>query len=146
MIHTCKLLQGLTKIRRFARGELDVRVGNGAKVAVLAVGTYHLSLSSGLVLELNTCYCIPALSKNIILSSCLEEVDGYEIRIKDKCFSIYYKYLLYGVCPLANGLYVLDLEDKDVFNINAKRLHHNDLKPTFFWNCHLGHINKKQVE
>ena len=51
MIHTCKSLQGLTRIRRFARGELDVRVGNGAKVAVLAVGTYHLSLPSGLVLE-----------------------------------------------------------------------------------------------
>ena len=51
MIHTCKSLQGLTRIRRFARGELDMRVGNGAKVVVLAVGTYHLSLPSGLVLE-----------------------------------------------------------------------------------------------
>src|SRR6185369_11055281 len=40
MIHTCKSLQGLSETRRFARGELDVRVGNGAKVAVLAVGTY----------------------------------------------------------------------------------------------------------
>ena len=76
MIHTCKSLQGLQRTRRFARGELDVRVGNGAKVAVMAVGTYHLSLPSGLVLELNNCYCIPALSKNIISSSCLEEVDG----------------------------------------------------------------------
>ena len=41
MIHTCKSLQGLQRTRRFARGELDVRVGNGAKVAVMAVGTYH---------------------------------------------------------------------------------------------------------
>src|SRR6185369_8966359 len=103
-------LQGLSETRRFARGELDVRVGNGAKVAVLAVGTYHLSLPSGLVLELNNCYCIPALSKNIISCSCLEEVDGYEIVIKNKCCSIYYKELLYGVCPLVNGLYVLELE------------------------------------
>jgi hypothetical protein len=39
----------------------------------------HSSLPSGLVLKLNNCYCIPALSKNIISSSCLEEVDGYEI-------------------------------------------------------------------
>src|SRR6185312_7485375 len=53
MIHTCKSLQGLSETRRFARGELDVRVGNGAKVAVLAVGTYHLSPPFGLVLELN---------------------------------------------------------------------------------------------
>jgi hypothetical protein len=42
---------------------LDVRVGNGAKVAVLAIGTYHLSLPSGFVLELNNCYFIPALTK-----------------------------------------------------------------------------------
>jgi hypothetical protein len=52
-----------SETRRFARGESDVRVGNGAKVAVLAVGTYHLSLPSRLVLELNNCYCIPALRK-----------------------------------------------------------------------------------
>jgi hypothetical protein len=50
--------------RSFVIGELDVHVGNGAKVAVLAVGTYHLLLPSGLVMELNNCYFIPTLSKN----------------------------------------------------------------------------------
>jgi hypothetical protein len=33
MIHTCKSLQSLNLTRRFAMGELDVRVANGAKVA-----------------------------------------------------------------------------------------------------------------
>jgi hypothetical protein len=89
MIHTCKSLQGLSETIWFAKGELDVRVGNGAKVAVLAVGTYHLSLPSELVLELNNCYCIPALSKNIISSSCLEQVDGFKIVIENKCCSIF---------------------------------------------------------
>jgi hypothetical protein len=77
MIHTCKSLQGLSLTRRFAKGELDVHVGNGAKVAAKALGTFPPSLALGLVLELNNCYCIPALCKNIISSSCLEEVDGY---------------------------------------------------------------------
>jgi hypothetical protein len=71
VIHTCKSLEGFQRTRSFARGELDVRIGNGAKIAVMTVGTYHLSLPSGLVLELNNFYCIPALSKNIISSSCL---------------------------------------------------------------------------
>jgi hypothetical protein len=84
MIQTCKSLQGLQRTRRFARGELDVRVGNGAKFAVMAVGTYHLLFPLGLVLELNNYYCIPGLSKNIISSSCLEEVDSYKIVIKNK--------------------------------------------------------------
>jgi hypothetical protein len=53
MIHTCKLLLGLSLTRRFVKGELDVRVGNGAKVATITVDTYHLSLPLRLVLELN---------------------------------------------------------------------------------------------
>jgi hypothetical protein len=79
MIHTCKSLQGLALTRRFAKNELDVRVDNGAKVTIITVDTNHMTLPSGLVLELNNCYCIPALCENIISSSCLEEVDGYEI-------------------------------------------------------------------
>jgi hypothetical protein len=56
MIHTCKLLQGLNLTRRFAKGELDVHVGNGAKVEAIAVGTFHMPLPSRLVLKLNNCY------------------------------------------------------------------------------------------
>jgi hypothetical protein len=121
MIHTCKSLQGLCLTRKFAKGELDVHVDNGAKVAAIAVDNFHLPLPSGLVLELNNCYCIPVLCKNIISSSCLEEVDGYEIIIKNKHCSIYYNGIFYAHCPLMNGLYVLDLKDKFLYKINAKR-------------------------
>jgi hypothetical protein len=86
MIHTCKSLQGLSLTRRFAKGEFDVRVSNGAKIAAITVSTIHLPLPSGLILELNNYYCIPSLCKNIISSSCLEDVDGYEIIIKNKCY------------------------------------------------------------
>jgi hypothetical protein len=139
-------LQGLNLIRRFAKGELDVHVGNGAKVAVIAVSTFHLPLPSGLVLELNNCYCIPTLCKNMFSSSCLEEVDGYEIIIKNKVCSIYYNDIFYSHCPMMNGLYVLDLEDKFVCNINMKRARLNDLNPTFIWHYRLGHINEKHIE
>jgi hypothetical protein len=111
---------------------LDVRVSNGAKVAAIAVGTFHLPLPLGLVLELNNCYCISALCKNIISSSCLEKVDGYKIIIKNKHYSIYYNGIFYAHCPMVNGLYALDLEDKSICNINAKRAWLNDLNPTLF--------------
>jgi hypothetical protein len=110
MIHTCKSLQWLSLTRRFANGELDVCVDNGAKVAAIAVGTFHMSLPLGLVLKLNICYCIHTLCKNIVSSSCLGEVDGYEIIIKNKRCSIYYNDIFYAHCPLVNELYVLDLE------------------------------------
>jgi hypothetical protein len=97
-------------------------------------------------LELNNCYCISALCKNIISSSYLEEVDGYEIIIKNKCCSIYYNDIFYAHCLIVNGLYVLNLEDKFVCNINMKRARLNDLNPTFIWHCCLGHINEKRIE
>jgi hypothetical protein len=76
----------------------------------------------------------------------LEEVDGYEIIIKNKCCSIYYNDVFYAHCPLVNGLYVLDLGDKSIYNINAKRARLNDLNPTCIWHCRLGHINEKHIE
>jgi hypothetical protein len=45
-----------------------------------------------------------------------------------------------------NRLYVLDLEDKSVCNINMRKAQLNDLNPTFIWYCCLGHIKAKHIE
>ena len=81
--HICNSKQGLRKQglrikRRLAKDEVMMRVGNGSKVDVIAVGTLPLHLPSGLVLDLNNCYLVPALSMNIISGSCLMR-DGYFI-------------------------------------------------------------------
>jgi hypothetical protein len=76
----------------------------------------------------------------------LEEVNEYEIIIKNKYCLIYYNGIFYAHCSLVNGLYVLDLEDNYVCNINVKKVRLNDLNPTFIWHCRLGHINKKRIE
>ena len=124
---------------------MDLRIRNGAKVAALAVGTYPLSLPSGLVLELNNCYFVPALNKNIISSSCLED-DGYEFIIKNKCCSIFMNGMYYGRCPIVNGLYVLDLEDAEINSISTKRTRVDNSNPTYLWHCRLGHIGEKRIE
>ena len=46
--HICRNMQVLQNRRKLARGEVDLRVGNGAKVAALAVGEVYLTLPSGL--------------------------------------------------------------------------------------------------
>ena len=51
-LHICVNVQGLRSSRLLAKGEVDLRVGNGAKVAALAVGVYYLTLPSGLVFQL----------------------------------------------------------------------------------------------
>ena len=86
--HICTSVQGLQKRRNLAKGDVDLRVGNGARVAALAIGTYVLSLPSGLDLHLEDCYFVPSLTKNIISISCLDKI-GFEIIIKNNCCSIY---------------------------------------------------------
>ena len=81
-----------------AKGEVDLRVGNGVRVVALAVGTYDLTLPSGLVFSLENYYYVPAMSRNIIFVSCLDK-KGFEFIIRnDKC-SIYYDNVFYGYTP-----------------------------------------------
>ena len=54
-LHICIDMQGLRNSKRLNKGELDLRVGNGARVAALAIGTYVLNLPSGLLLNLDDC-------------------------------------------------------------------------------------------
>ena len=55
--HICTNVQGLKRSRSLARGEVYLRVGNGARVAALAIGTYELSLPSRLVLSRQLLLC-----------------------------------------------------------------------------------------
>ena len=65
-----------------------MRVGNGSKVDVIAVGTLPLHLPTGLVLNLNNCYLVPALSMNIVSGSRLIR-DGYSFKSENNGCSIY---------------------------------------------------------
>ena len=126
-----------------AEGEIDLHIGNGASVAALAVGTYLLTLPSGLVLELENCYYVPAMSRNIISVSCLDK-KGFSLLIKNNCCSIKMDEIVYGVAQIYNGLYILNL-DAPVYNINTKRLKTNDSNDTYLWHCRLGHINEDRI-
>ena len=72
--HICTNVQGLKRSIILAKGEVDLWVGNGARVVALAIGTYDLNFPSGLVLSLKNCYYVPAMSKNIISVSCLDKM------------------------------------------------------------------------
>ena len=63
--HICVNVQGHKNSRSLAKSEADLRIGNGARVAALAIGNYYLSLPSGLVLELDNCYYVSAMSRGI---------------------------------------------------------------------------------
>ncbi|KAK8593781.1 hypothetical protein V6N12_045855 [Hibiscus sabdariffa] len=141
--HICTSVQGLHTRRTLAKGDVDLRVGNGARVAALAVGTYVLPLPSGLNLNLENCYFVPSLTKNIISVSCLDKI-GFEIIIKNNSCSFFYNNLFYGSAQLINGLYILNQENM-IFNINTKKLKTNDSNQTYLWHCRLGQISERRI-
>src|SRR6266511_3551436 len=98
-----------------------MRVRNGSKVDVIAVGTLPLHLSSGLVLDHNNCYLVPALSMNIISGSCLMR-NFYSFKSENNGCSIYMSNIFYGHAPLMSGLYLVNLDSSDthVHSIDAK--------------------------
>src|SRR5215216_2698278 len=119
--HICNSNQGLRIKQRLAKDEVMMRVGNGSKVDVIVVGTLPLHLPSGLVLDLNNCYLVPALSVNIISGSCLMR-DGYSFKSENKGCSIYMSNIFYGHAPTKNGLFLLNLDrdNTNIHNIDAK--------------------------
>ena len=86
--HICVNVQGLRNSRSLAKGEVDLRVGNGARVFALTVGVYDLTLLSGLVFQLKNCYYVLVVSINIISVFSLD-VDEFHFIIKYNIFSIY---------------------------------------------------------
>src|SRR3954465_11769246 len=145
VIHICNLLQGLVRTRSVARGEVDIRVGNKARVAALEVGTMQLHLSSGFIMELNNCYYVPVLSRNIISASCLMR-QGYESNIKNNGCSLYLDDMFHGFAPVQDGLFILNLDGKSVYNRSVKRFNQNDLNMTYFWHWPHCHISWKRMK
>ena len=124
-----------------------MRVGNGSKVDVIAVGTLPLHLPSGLVLDLNNCYLVPALSMNIISGSCLVR-DNYSFKLENNGCSIYMSNIFYGHAPFKSGLFLLSLDcgDTHIHNIDAKKCKVDNDSATYLWHCHLGHIGVKHMK
>ncbi|KAJ9552480.1 hypothetical protein OSB04_016525 [Centaurea solstitialis] len=64
--HICNHLQGFKRRETLRKDRSNLRVGEGTMLVAEAVGSYSLSLPSGLVLELENCYYVPKMIKNII--------------------------------------------------------------------------------
>ncbi|KAI3729037.1 hypothetical protein L6452_17683 [Arctium lappa] len=141
--HICRNVQELKRTRRLSKGEVNLRVGNGAKVVVIAVGSILLTLSTGLLLELDDCYCVPYISRNLISVSCLDK-KGFTFSIGNKCCSFSFGNIHYGDASLINGLYVLNM-DNLIYNIDKRDIKSNNSNLTYLWHCRLGHINETRI-
>jgi hypothetical protein len=99
----------LTKSRRLCKGEVDLYVGNGTKAVTLTVETYYLTFQIGIILELDNCYFVSILSRNIVSVSFLA-LNGLKFIMNGKCCSFYNDNVYYGYGIYMNSLYILDLD------------------------------------
>jgi hypothetical protein len=124
---------------------MDLRVGERSIIGAEAVGTYSLSLPSGMVLELKDCYYVPRLIKNIISYDLLID-NGFRYVFTNKNIFCYHNEMFYFKASSINGLYYLNLRDTSgkVYHISNKSKY--CLNQTYLWHCRLGHINEKRVQ
>ena len=93
-IHVCNTLQGFKEERKISYGDQYLHVGNGAKVAVEAIGVFDLVLPSGLVLSLNNCHYAPSIVRGVISFSCLLDL-GFVHTITSNEISVFKWYFLF---------------------------------------------------
>nr|GEW76497.1 cysteine-rich receptor-like protein kinase 2 [Tanacetum cinerariifolium] len=122
--HICNTTQGLRGSRKLKPGVLSLYVGNGQRAAVEAIGSYHLSIPSGLVIVLNNCHYAPSITRGIISVSCFDVPrDGiFEIDLSDSYKNVSFIYAL------------------------SNKRSKSNLDSALLWHCRLGHISKKCIE
>ncbi|KAJ9561697.1 hypothetical protein OSB04_006857 [Centaurea solstitialis] len=104
---------GFNRRETLRKDRSNLRVGEGTMLVAEAVGSYSLSLPSGLVLELENCYYVPKMIKTVISFD-----------------------LLVDQATPSNGLYVLNLqENKEVYHISKRSKEIED--QTYLWHCRL---------
>ena len=125
--------------QKLVEGEVTMCVGSDSKVDKITIA--HSLFPPGLVLELNKCYLVFALSINMI-GSCLLRSD-YSFKSENNWCSVYMYKTFYGLTSNVNGL--LNLDHSDTHNIDAKRCNVNNDSASYLWHCRLGHIGVKRM-
>ena len=83
-------------------------MGNGARVAAIAVWTYVLSLPSDFCLNLDDCCYVPTLTNNIIFVSYLNKKEFHSNFSNNGCYII------------RNEIYILDMSNP-ILNVNDNK-------------------------
>ena len=81
-VHVANSLQGFRSTRTTQRSERHVKVANGVRADVEAVGDISLELVDGFTLLLIDVLYVPSLRRNLISVSCLDN-DGYDCHFRN---------------------------------------------------------------
>ena len=105
-------------------------MGNGARVAALAIETYILALPSRLILSLRDFYYVPTLTKNIVSISYLNK-KGFHLTFNNNICSIMLNDVFYYFGTLCNGICILDMSNPILIVHDNKQLKQDNVKPSY---------------
>ena len=91
--HIVNNVQGMRRSRLLNEGDLDLFVGNGARAAVKAIGTYDLILPNDFSITLDNCYFAPSITRNVTPQIFIKEeyfiLDVFNILLMNYLFRRY---------------------------------------------------------
>ncbi|GJS80739.1 retrovirus-related pol polyprotein from transposon TNT 1-94 [Tanacetum coccineum] len=141
--------QGLRRIQKMNKGALDLYVGNVNRAAVEAIGSFDLTLPSGMILVLDNCHFAPSITKRVISLSRLWDNAFLHKFTDNGAISVYKDNLFYFNAILRDGIFGIDMHDHvcndhSIYTCSNKKSKQN-LDSTFLWHFRLAHINKKHI-
>ena len=142
--HIVNVLQEPEKWKKLKQGNMELIVGDGKKIPVLATGTFTLTCSSGLNIVLNNVLFAPGLTRNIISVSLLFE-QGFKYVFNNNSILAYLDNICYFEAKPRNGIYEIDVQTNNNIYHLSKRLKDNS-NDSFLWHCRLGHISKARIK
>ncbi|GKC30918.1 retrotransposon protein, putative, ty1-copia subclass [Tanacetum coccineum] len=147
-LHEIRAGKGLRGSRKLKPGALSLYVGNGQRAAVEAIGSFLLSLPSGLVIVLNNFHYAPSITRGIILVSRLYD-NGFVNCFVDNAISVSRNNLVYFSDVPRDGIFEIDLSDSNTNDSSmyavSKKAKLN-LDSALLWHCRLRHISKKRIK
>ncbi|KAM2519435.1 hypothetical protein TB1_000069 [Malus domestica] len=143
-----KTYRGLAGRRSLRNGEMVVRVGNGTKISVKAIGTYMLNLPSGEVLELKNCLYFPSCIKNLISISKLLR-DGHSVLFDKMSCTLYLNGHIISHGNMIEGLFHLETNSGihciASGNTSKPKRAREDVNQEKMWHLKLGHVNLDKI-
>ena len=108
------------------------------------MGTYVLNLACELCLNLDDCFYVPTLKKNIISISYLN-MKGFHLNFSNNSCSVMLNDVFYAGDTLSNGIYILDMFNPILNVNNNKRQKGVNVKSSYLWHCRLSHISERHM-
>ena len=141
-IHVANSLQGFHTRRTLQRGERHIKVANGVKAEVEAIGELPLELNDGFALKLTDILYVPSLRRN--LNDCNFGNGKCKIMFNHKCVGLAFRQDELYLLSLSENVNAVSTENENVsLSMNArnkrKRIHDVSSK---LWHCRLGHISR----